>query len=198
MRDMGKKPRLVLASASPRRRELLSQLGLDFVVCPSDFDESSGNLPEEPEALVRFLASMKAREVARSYPDRLVLGVDTVVALPGRILQKPEGPDEAVRMLQDLSDGWHSVYSGMALVQFSSGREEISAVKTDVHFLALSDSEIRAYVNTGEALDKAGAYGIQGQAAVFVDEISGCYFNVVGLPLARLAQMLKKFGIQLP
>ena len=198
MRTIRQEPRLVLASASPRRRELLRQMGLEFIVCPSNVEESIVDLPEEPEARVGFLAIRKAREVARTYTDHLVLGVDTVVALPGRILEKPAGPDEAVQMLQDLSDGWHSVYSGMVLIHAASGREELAVVKTDVHFLALSELEIRAYVNTGEPLDKAGAYGIQGQAAIFVDELRGCYFNVVGLPLARLAAMLKKYGIQLP
>jgi septum formation protein len=191
-------PRLVLASASPRRRELLTMLGMDFTVHPSEAEAVLEDLPDEPEVRVRFLARQKARQVAEAYADALILGADTVVAVPGRILEKPSDRHEAVKMLRQLSGGWHQVYSGICLIDKATGREVVDSVKTDVHFLPLTDAQIQSYVNTGEPLDKAGAYGIQGQAAVFIDEIHGCYYNVVGLPLARLAQILSGFGIELP
>mgnify|MGYP001168697920 FL=1 len=191
------KPRLVLASASPRRRELLAGLNLPFLVHPSRAEEAAVALPEDPQDRVRYLALCKAREVANIYPDHVVLGVDTVVALDGRILEKPADSEEAVRMLQALSGKWHQVYSGLALVHRSTGQERQGVVQTAVHFLPLGEEEIRAYVATGEPMDKAGAYGIQGRAAVFIDESRGCYFNVVGLPLAALAQLLREFGMEI-
>lgn len=190
--------RLVLASASPRRRELLKMLGLDFIVHPSEAETVLQDLPHDPVARVRLLAQQKAIQVAEAYSDALILGADTVVAIPDRILEKPSGPKDAAEMLRRLSGEWHQVYSGICLFDTVTGREIVDSVKTDVHFLPLSDNQIQSYVKTGEPLDKAGAYGIQGQAAVFIDEIHGCYFNVVGLPLARLAQILRGFGIELP
>ena len=133
--------------------------------------------------------------MANIYPDHVVLGVDTVVALDGRILGETSirrgCPDAAVP-----SGKWHQVYSGLALVHRSTG-QSAGVVQTAVHFLPLGEEEIRAYVATGEPMDKAGAYGIQGRAAVFIDEIRGCYFNVVGLPLAALAQLLREFGMEI-
>lgn len=187
---------LILASASPRRRELLSGLGLTFTVHPSHVEETMESLPELPEARVLLLAQSKARDVARLYPRGLILGVDTVVALPGHVLEKPSHPNEAVAMLRKLSGGWHAVYSGITLIDAASGREISEVVKTDVHFQALHQDEIEAYVATGEPLDKAGAYGIQGKAAIFIDEIRGDYYNVVGLPLACLAQKLRNFDYE--
>lgn len=191
------KPGLVLASASPRRSELLAGLGVAFLVHPSQAEEKTVVLPEDPEERVGFLALSKAREVAGFYPDRVVLGVDTVVALEDRILEKPADPAEAAQMLRTLSGKWHQVYSGLALIRQNTEQEQQTVVKTAVHFLPLSDREIQAYVASGEPMDKAGAYGIQGRAAIFVDQIQGCYFNVVGLPLAALAQMARGFGIEL-
>jgi septum formation protein len=173
-------------------------LGLEFILHPSEAEAVLEDLPDEPEARVRFLARQKALQVAKDYSDAVVLGADTVVALPGRILEKPANPLEAVQMLRSLAGRWHQVYSGICLFDTTTGREIVDSVKTNVHFLPLNDDQIQSYVSTGEPLDKAGAYGIQGRAAVFIDEIHGCYFNVVGLPLARLAQILRGFGIELP
>lgn len=191
-------PRLVLASASPRRRELLNQMGLEFQVHPSEAEDEIRTLPDDPQERVEFLAYQKAVRIADIYPDALVIGVDTIVALPDRILEKPVDSDEALRMLESLSGAWHQVYSGICLINKDTGRKAVDFVKTDVHFLPLTRRQIQAYIASGEPRDKAGAYGIQGQAAVFIDEIHGCYFNVVGLPLAKLAQMLREFGIELP
>lgn len=187
---------IILASASPRRRELLSGLGLSFKVHPSDVEETVEELPDDPKERVHLLAKRKARSVADHYSQGLVLGVDTVVALPGRILEKPIDARAAANMLRELSGGWHAVYSGLTLIDIESDRELSKTVCTDVHFLPLDEQTIEAYVATGEPLDKAGAYGIQGRAAVFIDEIRGDYYNVVGLPLAVLAGMFRNFGYE--
>lgn len=182
---------LILASGSPRRQELLRQIGLSFTVVPSQVQE---NLPSgEPAHLVESLALAKAGEVAGRLRSGLVLGADTVVALDGAILGKPSGPAEAAAMLSRLSGKHHDVYTGLALVHAASGHRMVEHEHTVVRFRKLLDSEIAAYVQSGEPLDKAGAYGIQGLAAVFVSGITGCYFNVVGLPLSRLWRMLQEF-----
>lgn len=196
MRDHSREEVLILASASPRRRELLAGLGVSFQVHPSDVEEKMELLPEVPEERVGLLAQTKARAVAQHYTQGLVLGVDTIVALPGRILEKPLDAQMAVEMLRDLSGRWHAVYSGITLIDVADGTERTEVVRTDVHFLPLRQQEIDAYVAAGESLDKAGAYGIQGKAAVFIDEIRGDYYNVVGLPLASLNQMLRSFGYE--
>lgn len=182
---------LILASSSPRRQELLRQIGLQFRVVPSEIDE---NLPLCDAAnLVTALARSKAGDVAARFPEALVLGADTVVSVDGAILGKPSGPDEAVDMLGRLSGRAHDVYTGLALVHAASGRSAVGHEHTVVRFRKLTDTEIAGYVKSGEPLDKAGAYGIQGRAAVFVSCIEGCYFNVVGLPLSRLWLMLHQF-----
>jgi septum formation protein len=191
--------RLILASASPRRRELLTQAGFSFTVKAADIDESV--LPgEDPEAYVTRLAREKAQAVFRLEgrvtsdegrgDDVVVLGADTTVVLDGEILGKPVDKADAARMLRALSGRTHRVITGVAVV---TGRGvEVAAEVTEVRFCELSDTEIAAYVETGEPMDKAGAYGIQGRAGKWIPRIEGCYFNVVGLPLARVATMLDK------
>jgi len=182
---------LLLASASPRRRELLAQLGVPFTVAPVDIDESP--LPgEAPGALVSRLARAKAEAgLALSTPGQWVLGADTVVALDREILGKPEGADAAVAMLRRLSGRVHTVYSGLFLLrQGLSGRGR--AVRTRVWMRSIGAPEIDAYVATGEPLGKAGAYAIQGRAAAFVRCIAGSYSNVVGLPLFELDALLRE------
>jgi len=182
---------VVLASASPRRVALLRQVGLAFtVVDPGPDRDWPGQA--EPRHGVRALALEKARRVAGRRPEALVLGADTVVVARGVRLGKPSGEAEALEMLKRLQGRTHEVWTGIALVL---GREQRTAAEvTKVQFARLDDAELRAYVRTGEPLDKAGAYGIQGQAAQFVRRIEGDYSNVVGLPLARLRQMLKEFA----
>lgn len=190
-------PSLVLASASPRRRELLTQAGFVFSVHPAHIPEDL--LPgEEPIAYVTRLAREKAQAVfgelsARDASvDAAVLGADTTVTLDGHILAKPEDPADAARMLRMLSGRTHRVVTGVAVV--TAERVEVAAEVTAVRFLTLSEAEIAAYIATGEPMDKAGAYAIQGRAAQWIPRIDGCYFNVVGLPLALVAAMLEGIG----
>ncbi|MGA2250659.1 Maf family protein [Terracidiphilus sp.] len=185
--------RLILASASPRRRELLAQAGFSFIVHPADVDESV--LPgEEPTAYVTRLAREKAQVVFDAVGDSeaVVLGADTTVVLDKEILGKPIDKADAVRMLRGLSGRTHRVITGVAVV--SARGVEASAEVTEVRFREISEAEIAAYVETSEPLDKAGAYGIQGRAGKWIPRIEGCYFNVVGLPLARVSAMLEEHG----
>jgi septum formation protein len=183
--------RLVLASASPRRRELLTQAGYIFEVRPPHVIEDLR--PEEDAiAYVVRLARDKAQAVftAINDPDAIVLGADTTVTLDGHILAKPEDAADAARMLRMLSGRTHRVITGVAIA--TAKGVEVAAEVTGVQFRTLSDEEIDAYVATGEPTDKAGAYGIQGLAAKWIPRVEGCYFNVVGLPLALVATMLEQ------
>lgn len=182
----------VLASASARRQELLRKTGFRFEAVPSEVDEQvEPELP--PEEIVQTLALRKARHVAARRPDALTLGADTVVALAGDLLGKPDSPAEAERMLRRLSGVTHSVYTGIALLHPPSNQTIREADRTDVTFHALSDAEIADYVASGSPLDKAGAYGIQdNRAPFFVRRIEGDYYNVVGLPLHRFYRILKE------
>jgi septum formation protein len=182
--------RLILASSSPRRRELLTQAGFTFEVHPAHIPEDP--LPnEDPIAYVVRLAREKAETVfaALNDPAALVLGADTTVTLDNHILGKPTDAADAARMLRLLSGRTHRVITGVALA--SAQRTEVAAEVTGVRFLTLSDEEIAAYISTGEPMDKAGAYGIQGRAARWIPRVEGCYFNVVGLPLALVSVMLE-------
>ncbi|MDE3187684.1 MAG: septum formation inhibitor Maf [Acidobacteriota bacterium] len=181
---------LILASASPRRHELLAQVGFSFQIHPAHIPEYP--LPgEDPIAYVTRLAREKAQAVYNELgnPDAVVLGADTTVTLDNHILAKPEDPGDAARMLRLLSGRTHRVITGVAVV--TATRTEVAAEVTAVRFLTLSDEEITAYVVTGEPMDKAGAYAIQGRAARWIPRIEGCYFNVVGLPLALVATLLE-------
>ena len=185
---------IVLASGSPRRRELLNMIGLtDFKVIPDTSVESIAP-GLSPEQTVCGIALRKAENVSRSCSgDDVIIAADTLVFLDGRPIAKPESPDDAAVMLRSLSGRWHSVYTGLALIK--GDVNIVCAEKTDVCFREISDSEISAYVDTGEPMDKAGAYGAQGRGSVFVERIEGDFFNVMGLPLCRLSVMLKDFGI---
>ncbi|MCR4398549.1 MAG: Maf family protein [Firmicutes bacterium] len=186
-------PTLVLASTSPRRIELLRQIGLQFVVVPSGADETLvGGGPAE---IAEALALSKAESVAGRVGSGLVIGADTVVALDGEILGKPRDPADARMMLEKLSGRAHSVVTGVAVVDAATGRRAVEYEESRVWFRALNSDEIEAYVSSGEPMDKAGAYGVQGLGSVLVERIEGCYFNVVGLPLPRLARILKSFGL---
>ncbi len=186
---------IVLASASPRRRALLRQLGLPFRTVPSRVSEElSDELP--PGTLVERLAELKARDVAARIPQGLVIGADTVVVVDGRVLGKPADPAEAEAMLTLLQGRWHEVFTGVAVAAAGGHRVLVAHERTRVAFKPLDPDRIRRYVATGEPLDKAGAYAIQGRAAAFVAGIRGCYSNVVGLPLARLADILEEFGVR--
>jgi len=186
---------IVLASGSPRRRELLRMIGIeDFKVI---VDENEELIPHglSPEQTVCEIAIGKAKNVSRSCDEYdMIIAADTLVYMDGQPLGKPDGPDDAKSMLRALSGRKHTVFTGVALLR---GSEHIVCVeKTDVCFRHISDDEISAYVKTGEPLDKAGAYGAQGRGAVFIERIEGDFFNVMGLPLCRLSKMLRDFGVE--
>jgi len=188
--------RLVLASASPRRRELLEGLGLSFEVHPSQVEEETfKHLP--PAARVEALALAKAWSLLPKFPGCLIVGADTLVVCEGRVLGKPGSAAEAAAMLSFLSGRTHLVYTGVAVVRSPDGMAKASHAVTEVTFRPLTKREIRAYVASGEPLDKAGAYGIQGRGALLVKEIKGDYFNVVGLPLVSLTELLAQFGLNI-
>lgn len=183
----------ILASASPRRKEILTNAGFFFEIIPSDADETvEENL--SPEETVKELARRKAQYILDKYPDSVVFGCDTVVAVDGVILGKPSDDKEAYRMLRMLSGRSHKVSTGVCVV--SAGREICFSDTTEVTFYELSDETIRSYIATGECSDKAGAYGIQGYGSVLVKEIKGDYFSVMGLPAAKASRALNEFGIE--
>ncbi len=186
--------RLVLASQSPRRKDLLEEAGVLIDIIPSHADEI---LPEGvgPATCAKELARLKARDVAAAYPDRWVLGADTIVVVDEVILGKPESGDDARRMLGALSGRAHQVCTGFCLMNTSLDREICEVVTTDVTFKTLSPAEINWYVETGEPFDKAGAYGIQGKGASLVREINGSYTNVVGLPICEVVVHLKAIDL---
>ncbi|MFC5700507.1 Maf family protein [Cohnella faecalis] len=196
---------LILASSSPRRRELIATLGLPVRVIPSQADEDT---PEDwqPSRVVEELALRKARTVrdalqnegANDKVEEIVVGSDTIVALDGAILGKPTDEADARRMLGMLSGRVHEVFTGVCCIRVSDGRTSVAHRVTKVRFRSLSADQIERYVRTGEPMDKAGAYGIQEVGALLVDSFEGCYFNVVGLPLSLLADLLEPYGITVP
>jgi septum formation protein len=183
--------RLILASSSPRRAALLRAAGIDFEVQPADVDESV-RAAEAPADYVRRLASTKAEAVAARVPGRVVLAADTSVVVDGQILGKPSDEAEAARMLRLLSGRAHEVLTGVCVTDGSSPLVEVAC--TQVEFAPLSEEDIAWYVSTGEPIDKAGAYGVQGLASRFVTAIHGSYSNVVGLPVALVHDMLRRVG----
>jgi septum formation protein len=189
--------KFILASGSPRRRQLLALLNLDFEVRESGVDEEH-DLPQQPVDHVRLLAERKALAVAPGVPDGIIIGADTIVVLDRQILGKPSSPGDAAHMLSRLSGKTHDVYTGFTLIDRPSGRSCTEVERTSVKFRILERQEIDAYVASGSPMDKAGAYGIQDDfGAVFVERIDGCFYNVVGFPLTRFYLTLKKF-ISLP
>jgi septum formation protein len=208
---MGVSCKLILASASPRRRELLRMLGLDFEILVSTAEEKNRELPGEQGLLGKLnspekpcspgeeamaFAAGKAGEIADLHPDALVIAADTIVVTGEQILGKPRDEEDAREMLSSLSGQWHEVYTGIALVRAAEKKSLLDYERTRVKFHSLSGEEIDRYIRSGEPMDKAGAYGIQGLGAVLVERIEGCFFNVVGLPLAKLTLMLKEFGLE--
>lgn len=186
--------KLILASSSVRRAEILRDAGLRFTVMSSAVDETP--IPgESPRDLVARLAAAKAELVAtRAIGPGIVIAADTVVVLEGRILTKPRSTDDARHMLEQLSGRSHSVLTGVTLVRLPDAERRDFVESTIVHFEALTSEEITRYLATGESHDKAGAYAIQGRAGRYIPRIDGCYFNVVGLPLARLVRSLHELG----
>jgi septum formation protein len=187
---------IILASASPRRAILLEQIGLPFRMHPSVLG-NDGEVPrpeEGSEAYARRLALAKAQKVAERLGKGLVIGADTVVTCQGRLFGKPRDREEALAFLLALAGRTHQVITGIALVDAETKRAEVEAEVTDVTMRAYDVREAASYITTGEPMDKAGAYGIQGRGALLVARVQGDYFNVVGLPLTRLAALLGRFG----
>lgn len=187
--------RIILASASPRRKDLLEQVGARFEIMPGEGDEViTKTLPDEA---VEELSRQKAEEIARRVSEpAIIIGADTVVAIDGKILGKPKDEEDAASILSSLQGRTHQVYTGVTIIMKDGKKEKYVTFSeaTAVTMYPMSDMEIRNYIKTGEPMDKAGAYGIQGKSAIFVKGIQGDYNNVVGLPIARLYQELKKEG----
>ncbi len=186
--------KFILASSSPRRRELLAMIGLDFEVIPSHVPEvhQPGEVPEE---YVARLSRDKANAIASEHPDRWVIAADTTVFYGEELLEKPVDAPDAERMLAIIAGRTHVVYTGVTLVNAARGWRDTRITESEVRMLPMSDSDIAWYVRTGEPLDKAGAYAVQGVGSMFIESVHGNYTNVVGLPLATLFQMLRKAGV---
>ncbi|WP_027186010.1 Maf family protein [Desulfovibrio inopinatus] len=189
---------IVLASGSPRRRDFLTSVGLDFTIVPSSFEEPAPEPDESPEAYASRMATGKANDVAQAHPEACIIAADSVVAIDNNILGKPKDEHDAHRMLRLLSGKQHAVTTGCTLI--APQRKEISsfAITTKVWFTELSDAIIHAYIQTKEPMDKAGAYAIQGQGAFMVKKITGSYTNVVGLPLSKIINTLLSWAVIIP
>ena len=188
---------LILASTSPRRKDLLSQIGLTFTIVPSDFEEDM-SLPLSPDKLTMHLSKEKALAVAKNYPDAVIIGADTVVAIDGAVLGKAHTKEDAQRMLSMLSGKTHQVITGLTVIipagESPTGEQIIESVASinNVTFKPLAGEEIEWYIQTGEPLEKAGAYGIQGLGAMFVEKVEGSYSGIVGLPLEILYEIFRR------
>ena len=185
---------IILASKSPRRKQLLSMMGLEFTVETADIDETMDK-SQTPEHEVAAVSARKAAKIAAEHPQDIVVSADTIVVIDGKILGKPKDAADAARMLRLLSGRTHTVYTGLSVSRGGTCRTEV--VATGVTFRALSDAEIAAYIQTGEPMDKAGAYGIQGYGSMFVSHLDGDYFCVMGLPVCTLARMLREAGTEI-
>lgn len=180
---------LILASSSPRRKEILQMAGLDYICIPSDAEEI---IPDgfPVDRISEYLSGLKAESVFRSHPEDTVIGADTVVIIDGTVLGKPKSKEDAFSMLKKLSGRVHTVTTGVTI--FSGHQRESFTSSTEVEFYKLTDQEIRSYIETGEPMDKAGAYGIQGYGSVLVKKITGDYFTVMGLPIGETVRSLAK------
>ncbi len=187
------KKKIILASKSPRREYLLKLLGLNFDIIPSNIDESQFILTS-PSDFVETLSKEKAQVIANLHPDTIIIAADTIVWLENEVLSKPKSYDEAFKMLRKLSNNTHEVFTGITVLHKNATKIISKVSRTEVTFRYLTDEEIDAYIKTGSPFDKAGAYGIQDDfGAVFVSNIKGCYYNIVGLPLSLLYDILKEF-----
>jgi septum formation protein len=186
---------IVLASASKRRQELLEKIGLQFSVDPSDYPED-GFFELKPRERAKQVSLEKARAVAARHRDALIIAADTFIVARGKVMGKPHSSNEAKRMLKALSGRSHTVITGFTIMDTANNKTLSRAVETKIHMRKLSEREIGSYVSSGEPLDKAGAYAIQGLGSVLIDRIEGDYYNVVGLPLSAFTKELKRFGVK--
>jgi nucleoside triphosphate pyrophosphatase len=191
-----REPRIILASASPRRAELLRQIGVTFEMVPSQIEERP-HPDEAPADYTTRIARAKVIAVASERDAGLVIGADTVVVLDDCLIGKPQDEADARKLLKQLSGKWHAVLTAVALYDAKTGHEVSDCEKTMVKFAQLTDKEIEWYVSTGEPMDKAGAYGIQGLGGLFVEEIAGNYYNVVGLPIPLVYRLARRLGYSL-
>jgi septum formation protein len=191
---MRKKKPIILASASPRRRELLALVGLEFIVDAGEYEEDM-NTDLSPPELAKFLSRKKAEDVAGRHKNAVIIAADTFIVFQGALMGKPRDEGEARAMLKKLSGKTHSVITGYTIIDTESMKKLSRVIETRVSFKRLTMQEIDAYVRSKEPLDKAGAYAIQGLGSVIVRKIEGDYFNVIGLPLSSLADSLKRFGV---
>ena len=182
---------IILASKSPRRRQLLSMMGLDFIVQTADIDETMDK-SQTPAHEVAAVSARKAEKIAWEHPDDVIVSADTIVVIDGKILGKPKDEEDAARMLRLLSGRTHTVYTGLTV--HANGESKTQVVGTDVTFRELTDAEIAAYIKTKEPMDKAGSYAVQGFFARYIDGLKGSYANVMGLPVHLVYQELKKLG----
>ena len=185
---------IILASKSPRRKQLLSMMGLEFAVQTADIDETM-DPSQAPAHEAAAVSARKAEKIAAQHPQDVIVSADTIVVIDGNILGKPKEEQDAARMLRLLSGRTHTVCTGLTV--HANGRANTQVVETSVTFRDLSDAEIAAYIETGEPMDKAGAYGIQGYGAMFVSHLDGDYFCVMGLPVCTLAGMLRAAGVRI-
>ena len=188
--------KIILASGSPRRKKILEQIGLKFSVEKSNYEEKR-IADSTPSQIVEFLSLEKANLLAVKYEDAIIIGADTLVVLNGEILGKPKSEEDAGEMLRKLRNKTHTVVTGFTVLDTKSGRSVTKHVETKVKFKDLSEMEISAYVETGEPMDKAGGYGIQDKGGLFIEEMDGDYFNIVGLPLFAVSETLREFGIDI-
>lgn len=194
---MASRRRIILASASPRRRELLAGLGFRLVIDPSTLPEPARIRSESPASYVMRAARMKAQEVAGRHSSGFIIAADTIVVVGNRILGKPVSMEEAGRMLRCLSGRWHEVFTGICGIRKPEGVSGAAYSRSRVHMRRLARAEIDWYLSTGEHWDKAGAYAIQGYASLFIDRIEGCYFNIVGFPIFAFAQLCRRLRLPL-
>ena len=195
----GKRSRIkwVLASASPRRKDILSRLGLRCIVDPSGIQEPPRNPREKPSSYASRVASLKARKATEKRNSGIIISADTIVVLGNSILGKPADKSDAENMLKRLSGRWHEVITGVCIIDCHAKIERSTYSKTRVHFRRISDAELEWLLQSGEYQDKAGAYGAQGNASLFIDKIEGCFFNVVGFPIAAFEKLCREIGIDL-
>ncbi|MBN1367680.1 MAG: septum formation inhibitor Maf [Dehalococcoidales bacterium] len=188
--------KIILASGSPRRKELLEKIGLKFEVEAGDIEEDL-NVGLPPRELAEKLSLQKAQAAAEKYPDAIIIAADTIGVFEGKIIGKPHAATEAKKMLSMLSGKSHLVITGYTIIDTETRKTVTKSIETKVYFRKLTKAEIDAYVKTGEPLDKAGAYAIQGLGALIVEKIEGDYYNVIGLPLSSLTESLREFGVKI-
>jgi septum formation protein len=185
---------IILASGSARRKEILEKLGFPFEVVPSSYSEDM-NQNLDPRELAKILSIGKAKDVAQNYKDAIVIGADTFISFNGKVLGKPITAEKAESMLLEMSGNCHEVVTGFTIIDTAQNKTISKSVVTKVYFKKLTKAEISSYTKSGEPLDKAGAYAIQGKGVLFVEKIEGDYLNIIGLPLSAVAEELKNFGI---